>query len=136
MTRCLGAAFRAKQLIKFSGPLWERANDEQQKENVFHETCHIIVALKYGFGLRAHGSEWGACMEACGYEPIRCHKVDRTGLCKKYVKYEVKCKCTDSIWVGHAKAAHIRKFSYSCMKCNSHVSFTGRKFYPKTLKVV
>jgi len=51
-TRRLGDAgyshvtFRAT--IRLSIPLWPRATDQDRRETVIHEVCHIIVGYKHG----------------------------------------------------------------------------------------
>jgi SprT protein len=107
-TRRLGDAaynsvtFRAR--IRLSIPLWPRATDQDRRETVIHEACHIIVGYKHGFAVSAHGPEWKKAMENCSVEPLRLHAVDRTGLARKqrrfillacpYEGVERKCRCT------------------------------------------
>jgi SprT protein len=106
-TRRLGDAayspstFRAK--IRLSIPLWPRASDQDRRETVIHEACHIIAVYRFGF-VAQHGSEWRLAMKNCGVEPLRLHQVDRTGLARKQRRFvlldcprqelEKKCRCT------------------------------------------
>ena len=107
-TRRLGDAayspitYRAR--IRLSIPLWPRASEQDRRETVIHETCHVIVGFKHGFGLAAHGSEWRLAMKNCAVEPLRLHNVDRTGLARRQRRFilvdcphqgiERKCRCT------------------------------------------
>lgn len=135
MTRCFGQAWVDRKLIEFSVPLWERATPEEREQVVIHETCHIIAGYKHKYEIKPHGLEWRSCMIDAGAEPDRCHRIDRKGLKRQYVKYGVKCSCT-SVWVSHVKAAQIRKRSHSCMKCKSPVSFTGDTYREKEGKIL
>jgi SprT protein len=94
--------YRAR--IRLSIPLWPRASDQDRRETVIHEACHIIVGYRFGFVATAHGSEWKAAMQNCGVEPLRLHSVDRTGLARRQRRFilldcpnhgmERKCRCT------------------------------------------
>jgi SprT protein len=106
-TRRLGDAayspstFRAR--IRLSIPLWPRASEEDRRETVIHEACHLIASFKHGF-VAAHGHEWRLAMRACGVEPLRTHQVDRTGLARRHRRFilldcpnqglESKCRCS------------------------------------------
>ena len=74
-TRRLGDAaynsitFRAR--IRLSSPLWPRTSEEDRRETVIHEACHIIVGYKFGQVAAPHGSEWKEAMRNCGVEPLR-----------------------------------------------------------------
>ena len=70
--------------IRLSLPLWPRASEEDRRETVIHETCHIIAFYKFGgYVVFPHGPEWKEAMRACGVEPLRTHNVDRTGLARR-----------------------------------------------------
>jgi SprT protein len=77
--------FRAR--IRLSIPLWPRATDQDRRETIIHEACHIIVGFKHGFGPAPHGAEWKQAMGACDVEPLRTHEVDRTGLARKQRRF-------------------------------------------------
>ena len=70
-TRRLGDAgyspitYRAR--IRLSIPLWPRASEQDRRETVIHETCHLIVGFKHGFGPAAHG-----CRVETGDEELWC----------------------------------------------------------------
>jgi SprT protein len=106
-TRRLGDAaynsitYRAR--IRLSLPLWPRATEEDRRETVIHEACHLIAFYKHG-QVSAHGSEWKAAMKNCGVEPLRLHTVDRSGLTRRQKRFilldcpnhglDRKCRCT------------------------------------------
>ena len=48
--------YRAR--IRLSIPLWPRATEEDRRETVIHETCHLIAFYKFGQVAAPHGSEW------------------------------------------------------------------------------
>jgi len=85
-TRRLGDAvyFRSTGLgrIRLSIPLWSRASEQERRETVIHEACHVIVDSKFG-NAKQHGVEWKAAMRACDLHPTRTHQIDRTGLTRK-----------------------------------------------------
>ena len=132
MTRCFGLAYVRTYLIKLSEPLWLRASEQERRQVVVHEACHIIA--EYLARLRrkkisSHGKEWKACMVTAGYKPDRCHSVDRTGLVKQYVKYEAACKCS-AVWVSHVRAGSVRRKRLYCKHCKANVKLTGKTFRP------
>ena len=77
--------------IRLSIPLWERASEQDRKETVIHEACHIIAFYKDG-NSAPHGSLWQQAMLNCGVEPLRTHAVDRTGLVRRQRLF-VLCDC-------------------------------------------
>jgi SprT protein len=93
--------FRAR--IRLSIPLWPRATEEDRRETVIHETCHLIAFYKHGV-VAAHGHEWRLAMKNCGVEPLRLHSVDRSGLARRQKRFILldcpnqglkrKCRCT------------------------------------------
>ena len=64
--------------IRLSTPLWPRAPDQDRKETVLHEACHIIVGFKHGY-VAAHGAEWREAMKNCEVPPLRTHSVVAKG---------------------------------------------------------
>jgi SprT protein len=97
-TKRLGDANANTRTIRFSTLLWERASEEQRKETVIHETCHIVAYYKAWMQkqhiLDSHGKEWVTAMKNAGYDsPNKYHKVNRAGLKKKYSAYYVACNC-------------------------------------------
>ena len=48
--------------IRLSLPLWPRASEEDRRETVIHETCHVMVGCKFGRQARHHGPEWKEAM--------------------------------------------------------------------------
>jgi SprT protein len=83
-TRRLGDALynpRSYQArIRLSVPLWERATEEERRETVVHETCHVIAGYQFG-SVPSHGVEWKEAMRKCGLKPIPTHSVgNRSGV--------------------------------------------------------
>lgn len=88
-TRRLGDAIynrrKGRGFIRLSAPLWPRATEEERRETVIHEACHVVVGYKYQNQkvVDAHGGEWRSAMNLCGLEPLRTHRVDRTGIARR-----------------------------------------------------
>ena len=74
------STFRAR--IRLSIPLWGRASEQDRRETVIHEACHLVVYYK-NCNAAQHGPEWREAMRNCGVEPQRTHSVDRTGLTRR-----------------------------------------------------
>jgi SprT protein len=89
-TRRLGDAaynsitFRAR--VRLSTPLWPRASENDRRETVIHEACHLITFYKFG-QVAQHGLEWKEAMRNCGLQPERTHSVDRTGLARRQRRF-------------------------------------------------
>ena len=90
-TRRLGdAAYRSttfRARIRLSLPLWPRTTEEDRRETVIHETCHLIAFYKFGQVAAPHGTEWKEAMQNCGIQPTRLHSVDRTGLARRQRRF-------------------------------------------------
>jgi SprT protein len=117
--------FRAR--IRLSIPLWPRASDQDRRETVIHEACHVIVKYKHGAFVADHGPEWKAAMLACGVEPLRLHNIDCTGLFRPRRRFilldcpnegiERKCRCT-------AREYNLlrRGTEFRCNNCGLHLT--------------
>ena len=115
-------------IVRFSVPLWPRATEEERKNNVIHEVCH--VAANYIYKLREkpgrrnpHGSEWKHLMRQCGRKPHRTHKIDRTGLKRTNTrtKYKVACKCRELL-IGPTRYKRMKQGSvYVCRLCGGKI---------------
>ena len=129
LTRVFGQAWYHKKLIEISIPLWHRATLQERRQLIIHETCHIVSMYKHGTHITAHGSEWKQCMIKCGVPAERCHHVNRDGLVRQYVKYEVQCDCA-LVWIGHVKAAQVRANRIKCRRCKGLARLTGNERRP------
>jgi len=91
-TRRLGdAVYKPKKKrgrIRLSTSLWQRATEDEQRETVIHEACHVVVGYKHG-RVQAHGDEWKRAMRNCGLVPERTHCVDRKGIARKQKRWVV-----------------------------------------------
>jgi len=127
-TSRMGDANHSKQRIRLSTPLFRRATVEQQENTVIHEACHVIAREKFGRGIKSHGGEWKACMIIAGYEPTRCHSIDRTGLKKTRKTYSTSCGCaklhmvTKKVWIQVAYG-----YKYTCRRCKCRLKLTKEK---------
>jgi SprT protein len=77
--------------IRLSVPLWGRASEQDRRESVIHEACHVIVFYN-DRNAASHGAEWREAMKRCGVDPQRTHTVDRTGLVRRKRLF-VLCNC-------------------------------------------
>jgi predicted SprT family Zn-dependent metalloprotease len=97
-TKKLGDANPNTRVIRLSSPLWERATEDQKKEVIVHEVCHLIAQYKAWmqktYILDLHGAEWRAAMKNVGYnDPSQYHTINREGIARKYASYYVQCSC-------------------------------------------
>ena len=119
-------------IVRFSRPLWPRADETQRNQTVIHEVCHIVKAYKYpqlNPGRRnPHGREWKHLMRLCGITPKRTHKVDRTGLARHNTrtKYRVACKCRELL-IGPTRYRRMKSgvSSYACQLCGGKIHPIG-----------
>ncbi|MHC4302812.1 MAG: SprT family zinc-dependent metalloprotease [Planctomycetota bacterium] len=131
-TRRMGDATYGTYRIRLSSPLWPRASVDEQENTVAHEVCHIVAVHLYGWGAKGHGADWRGCMVRAGFNPTRCHNVDRAGLARKNTRTMVRvyCGCPDGLtitknlwtrtlrngeWVN---GTNIRRF---CRKCRQNL---------------
>lgn len=70
--------FRAR--IRLSPLIWSRASEEERRETVMHETCHIVAWHQHGVAIKPHGSEWKQAMRNCGLKPTVYHKIALIGI--------------------------------------------------------
>ncbi len=112
-------------IIRLSRKLWDRASEEQKREVIIHEACHVIQRVRdmeRGCRSSAHGEHWKSLMRKCGVRPNRCHTVDRTGLVKTY---PVRCSCGVNS-VGKTVYRRLREGTqYRCCKCNDKIEPAG-----------
>jgi SprT protein len=112
--------------IRLSIPLWPRASDQDRRETVIHETCHVIVKYKGPF-VRDHGPEWKAAMRNCGVEPLRTHSLDRSGLTRRQRRF-VLLDCPNQ-GIEHKCRMTVRDFhrvqkgiEFWCKRCGIHIT--------------
>ena len=83
MVRSMGIASKRSSeshyTIKLSTPLFLRATEEQQRQTVIHEACHVIDSVVNKVRM-SHGYSWQKCMRLCQVKPERCHSVSCVGL--------------------------------------------------------
>jgi SprT protein len=114
-------------IIRLSRPLWPKASDEERRETVVHETCHVIADYRFG-GKQGHGSRWRQMMALCSYaRPTRCHSVDREAIQarreRKRVEVQARCGCAEGVILGPVQARRVRAgVVYRCRKCCQRVA--------------
>lgn len=108
-------------LMRLSIPLFSRATEEQKKETVIHEVCHLIN-FKQGLYNEKHGDFWRTAMIRSGYpNPQRCHKIDRTGLYKPQDRIEMVCDCRSHAISKRRYNSFLRGTIYRCNFCRSSI---------------
>jgi len=118
---------RGLGLIRLSRPLWPRASDEERRETVIHETCHVIADYRFG-GKQGHGPAWKRMMALCGYtQPQRCHSVDREAIqqrrAQRRIEVRGRCGCTAGVILGPVQAQRLRRgTTYRCRKCSQQIA--------------
>lgn len=105
--------------IDFCFELWGRANYEQRREVIIHETVHILVFKKYGpKDSDKHGPKWKAMMVQCGGNPTPYHEVCTKGVKRTQKRYLVECRCTKHE-ITQNKLTRMRNGRYRrCLTCN------------------
>lgn len=117
--------------VRFSVPLWPRATEEERKQTVIHEICHLVAAHEAHLAGRkvssSHGHEWKAVMRRAGAEPKRCHNVNSKGLGKKVIP--CNCNCEDGHHVTPLVAGRIliNGAKYTCGRCHSQILVDSKK---------
>ena len=123
--------------VRFSTPLWARADKVERRNTVAHELAHVVCFHEWYLGQaprrfgelpgrgrkpKAHGWEWKAVMRRMGEEPSRCHDVDRTGLVRKRRSTRtVATHCNCKTWMLTPKKATKIDRLY-CPKCKEGLS--------------
>ena len=128
MTKTAGLAYRQAKYITFSTILWNRATQEERKQLVVHETCHIVACEKYNVE-PSHGKEWQQCMANANVIAEQYHTINRDGLRRVNIKYECQCGCT-RVFVGDKKAAQVRQGNLECQRCGTTITLTGNTIQP------
>ena len=113
----------ATGVVRFSKPLWGRADLRERKNTIVHEVCHIITFYKYGKSASPHGARWKKMMLLAGEFPERCHNVDTNGLTRKQTKIQVRCGCSQKSVTKNMFTRMKNGSTYSCGTCNKEISF-------------
>jgi len=111
-------------VIRLSIKLFARASDEERRQTVIHEACHVIDGIVNNTRM-SHGSGWATCMRRADSNPERCHTVSNAGLVKRFVY-----TCSDGC-VEHAVSARMhnsirRGKNRVCCKCRARLEYAGR----------
>lgn len=134
-TNCMGkASYRGPfdMTVSLSVPLWPRATEEEHRQTIIHEACHIIARYKHQhLGGKArispHGWEWKQAMVRAGVEPKRCHNVSTEELKRKTKKFAHSCGCTTHN-VGTVRHNRIMRGQiYTCRRCGGKLSMMYKR---------
>jgi predicted SprT family Zn-dependent metalloprotease len=128
-TNCMGKALYRSEwdmCVTFSVPLWPRADEDERRQTIIHEACHIIARYKHQHlggqpRIAPHGWQWKQAMQRSGIQPKRCHKVDTTGLKRRTKKFFYNCACMTHE-VGAMRHKRLQAgMIYTCRKCKTNL---------------
>lgn len=126
MTKAAGMAWPRRPEIAFSSRLWPRATEEQRRQIIIHETCHIIVGRNFGRNRDPHGSMWHTAMLRCGVRPDVYHNISVAGIAAGAY---VQCKCNRE-WTSRRLVQRIFNFPglIRCRRCKHGLSWQDVDF--------
>jgi len=118
-TARMGDAHLDRRRIRISAPLWPRASEDQRRQTVLHELCHLVAHARFGRGIPPHGAQWRALMEVLGEPPARCHQVDRSGLRRATARHLARCACGQHA-LSAVRAGRLARgtAAYRCRRCD------------------
>lgn len=89
-----------------------------------HEVAHYVVDCLYPkHGVKPHGTQWQAVMQAFGLDASRCHQYDLTNIPqRKQRRFRYQCACQEHML---STTRHNRVLNhgteYRCKKCGEAV---------------
>lgn len=104
--------------VRYNPVLLLRHAEDFLARTVPHETAHYLTYRLFGLGVRPHGPEWQAIMQALGADPRRCHDYDVSDLAARRLRYYVyHCGCREHHLssIRHNKIAGGAR--YHCRAC-------------------
>jgi predicted SprT family Zn-dependent metalloprotease len=121
---------------RFSAPLWLRASEEERRQTIIHEVCHLVAAHEAHLAgrkvSRPHGYEWKAIMLRAGVRPKRCHNVSTKGLGKKTIP--AKCRCGEHYITPLVGGRIIvLQQTYTCSRCHGQILMNSEKVTPSQI---
>lgn len=132
-----------KHAVRFSVPLWPLATEEQRREIVLHEVCHIVdfhlAATQPGyFRDGIHGRSWKRLMAACGAKGDRCHSVKRPPELRKAKspRFEASCPCRVHLITATLVRRMVSGHTYHCKSCKGRIQIVPTKIHTEPLNVL
>lgn len=122
-TSKMGSASTHRRLIRFAAPLWSHATEEQRRQTVVHEVCHILSDQIAG-RRTIHGPAWRRTMVQAGYpNPQRCHSVAPLN------RELLVCECGNEIYLTKLIAQRVRsgQHRYKCRQCKRRLTMTSER---------
>jgi predicted SprT family Zn-dependent metalloprotease len=128
MTVTMGTARGGPEIgyrIKLAARVFAIISEEEQRDTVIHETCHIIDGYTNKRAM-SHGEGWKDAMRRAGLEPRRIYEAGDNSLVKRFI-YSCPNKCRDTYRLSTVIHNRINRGRLRiCAKCNSQLSFTGQ----------
>lgn len=107
--------------IRISAELWQISPEDERKDTIFHEVCHIVDAYlasknpdypRLKSGRLGHGKTWKELMVKAGLEPKVFSTMKRpTKLIRHNKRYRLTCDCKH---LTGPKAGELKIFNVSC----------------------
>ena len=131
MTTTAGTAKRrnGRYILTLSSRLWDRMDEDEQRDLVIHEACHLIDFWLHDGNTKPHGWEWQALMRRCGInnpeDHIR-HNIPCDDLRRRGTRHGYTCSCKGGT-IGPIQAKKLRHdgVKYVCKNCHQHIVLTG-----------
>jgi len=111
-------------LITLSTKLFERIDEEEQRDTVIHEVCHIIDSILNQRRM-SHGEGWKAAMRRAGRKPTRTHAACTEGLTKRFI-YSCTEGCCEHRLHTRTHNQIVKGAGRVCKSCKEVIKFTGR----------
>jgi len=130
MTSSMGIAskkpFNDYYELKLSVKLFARASEEEKRQTIIHEACHIIDGIINRVKM-SHGAGWAACMRRADCKPEVYHSVSNAGLNRRFV---YTCACGQVYKLSSRMHNSINRGRYRvCRSCRGRLQYTGRNGY-------
>lgn len=119
---------KREYILKINERLWIRASDEEKRNTLIHEICHLVEFYNYDKIQRTragHGPVWESYMRKCGLNPYceRFHNVYCHDLKRAQHKWDASCLCgKHKISTTKARRIMENRQQYICRRCGSRVT--------------
>ncbi len=107
-------------VIRYNAQLLTENDPQFIAQTIPHEVAHLVAMTLHGRGIRPHGAEWKAVMEAFGAAPERCHQFDVSRPSRRRLRrftYQCNCREHQLSSIRHNRAQ--RGTRYLCRHCKT-----------------